>query len=225
MRYDVILLDIDGTLFDFLASSRECLTQSFAAFGLPFSDSDRERFFAINNGFWSAYERGEIDKAEIYEGRFYRFFAERGETPDVPALNRDYMRRLGGSCHVVPHAKELLQALTARGCEVHAVTNGESITQLPRIAASGLGGYLPSVFVSDDVGAQKPTKAFFDFVFHAIGEEKRSRAIVLGDSLTSDMQGGRNAGVATCFFGDTAIADDRCDYVISDLLDFLDVIA
>lgn len=225
MRYDVILLDIDGTLFDFLASSRECLEQTFARFGLPFSDGDRERFFTINNGFWAAYERGEIEKAAIYEGRFYRFFEERGEAPDVPTINRYYMARLGQSCHVIPHARELLEGLTARGCEIHAVTNGESLTQLPRIAASGLGHLLPSVFVSDDVGAQKPTREFFDFVFRAIGEEKRSRAIVLGDSLTSDMQGGRNAGVATCLFGDRQKADDRCDFVVSDLLDFLDVIA
>ena len=84
--------------------------------------------------------------------------------------------------------------------------------------------YFDGVFISEDVGSQKPDKAFFDAVFAAIGEEYRSCSLLVGDSLSSDMQGGRNAGIPTCFYGDAAKADARCDYVAADLLDILPIL-
>ncbi|MBQ7565487.1 MAG: YjjG family noncanonical pyrimidine nucleotidase [Oscillospiraceae bacterium] len=224
MRYRVILADVDNTLFDFNAASSQGLAATFAHFGLPFTDDDRGLFFAINAEMWRAYERGEMEKRDIYEGRFRKYLAQKGQTADVPAMNKYYMLRLREGHQLMPHCRELLEALNERGCEVYAATNGETAIQKTRMAASGVAHLFRGHFISEGMCAAKPNKAFFDEIFQTIGEEKRACAIMLGDSVTGDMQGGRNAGVATCFYGDPAEADDRCDYAIRDLLEFLDVI-
>ncbi|MBQ7255893.1 MAG: YjjG family noncanonical pyrimidine nucleotidase [Oscillospiraceae bacterium] len=224
MKYSVILADIDNTLFDFNAASAAGLTATFAHFSLPFSEGDRQLFFSINDSMWRAFERGEIEKAEIYEGRFERYLAAQGLHGDKAEMNRYYMLRLREGHQLMPHCRELLQALNARGCEVYAATNGETAVQLSRMEASGVKHLFRDHFISEGMCAAKPSKAYFDEVFSRIGEEKRKKAIILGDSLTGDMQGGRNAGIATCFFGNPDEADSRCDYTITDLLDFLKII-
>ena len=122
----------------------------------------------------------------------------------------------------MPHATELLQRLQGK-CRMFAVTNGVLTTQQPRLEKSGLNRYFEQVFISEQMGCKKPEKAFFDQVFAAIGPVDKSRCLLLGDSLTSDMQGGRNAGIATCYLGkDTG--DPRCDYVIEDLLQLPEIL-
>ena len=224
MRYDIVLADIDNTLLDFSADSYAGLQKTFSAFGIPFGEAERDIFFAINNSLWEAFERGEIPKAEIYPGRFRRYLLRQGIDADPEAMNAVYMVRLREGRHRMPGSLELLQALKARGCRVYSVTNGETLSQVTRLAGNGLRPYFDGLFISEEIGYQKPTKAFFDAVFAELGEECRPRCIVLGDSLTSDMQGGRNAGVDTCFFGSSEKADSRCDYVITKLADFLRVV-
>lgn len=224
MRYDVVLTDLDGTLFDFLASSRECLKKTFAAFSLPFPEENIPRFFAINESLWSAYAQGKIPRDEIYTARFRRYFSEFGIIGvSEEAINAHYMGLLRFSVYCMPRAKELLQTLTEDGCEIYAVTNGEEAVQRQRIADSGLAPYFRKVYISGAVGTQKPERAFFDAVFSEIGEEKRSRAVIFGDSLVSDMQGGRNAGIATCLYRRMDEPDERCDHAVDDLMDFVSV--
>ena len=100
----------------------------------------------------------------------------------------------------------------------------DTFAQESRIARSGLAHLFDGVFISEQLGCRKPEKVFFDRVFSIIGDELRSRAILVGDSLSSDMQGGRNAGIATCYYGKAENADDRCDYVIGDLLELLPIV-
>ena len=143
-----------------------------------------------------------------------------GIETDPLEANETYAKGLQQSAVLMPGCMELLNALHGK-CRLFAVTNGVVTTQLPRLAKSGLDRYFEQVFISETMGSKKPAKEFFDLVFAAIGPVDKARCILLGDSLTSDMQGGRNAGIATCFLGkDTG--DDRCDYVISDLMEFLE---
>ena len=122
----------------------------------------------------------------------------------------------------MPHAMELLEALKGK-YPLYGVTNGVVSTQLPRLAKSRLNEYFDHVFISEAMGCKKPEKEFFDKCFAAIGPVDKSRCIILGDSLTSDMQGGRNAGIATCFLGEDT-GDPRCDHVISTLPEFLRIL-
>lgn len=222
MAYDVILMDIDNTLLDFDAATRDALAQLLARFGLDLTPEREARFHVINNRLWTAYEHGEIPKSAIFERRFAQHLGEMGVETDPLEANELYARGLRESAVLMPHCTELLDALKER-CRLFAVTNGVVTTQLPRLAKSGLDRYFEQVFISETMGSKKPEKEFFDLVFAAIGPVDKARCILLGDSLTSDMQGGRNAGIATCFLGkDTG--DDRCDYVISDLMEFLEIV-
>ena len=123
----------------------------------------------------------------------------------------------------MPHCRELLEALHGK-CRVYVVTNGDTFAQESRIARSGLAHLFDGVFISEQLGTKKPEKDFYDKVFAQIGEDRRKSAIMVGDSLSSDMQGGRNAGIPTCFYGTRKNADERCDYVIEDLLDLLPIL-
>lgn len=224
VRYDIILADIDNTLFDFDADAREALEKTFLHFGFPWNETERQRYFAINHQLWADFELGKIEKSAIYTTRFRRYLDAAGLTGDSAEINAFYMARLGEGANYMPHAKRLLETLNAMGCRVFAATNGATHVQEPRLRRSGMLHLFEKVYISEQVGFQKPTKAYFDCIFAELGEDKRQTAIILGDSLTSDMQGGRNAGIATCFFGDPAKADHRCDHVIETLMDFVSVV-
>ena len=222
MAYDVILIDIDNTLLDFNAGTAVSLRQLLGDFGLELTEERLQQFFTINNSLWTAYEHGEIEKSFIFPTRFQRWLGDMGITTDWLAANERYAEGLRQSAVLMPRAMELLDALKGN-YPLYAVTNGVVTTQKPRLQKSRLDQYFDQVFISEAMGCKKPEKEFFDKVFDAIGNPDKRRCIILGDSLSSDMQGGRNAGIATCFFGEDP-KDDRCDYVIGDLMEFLDVL-
>lgn len=219
--YDVILLDLDDTLYDFSGSTRLSLGELFDDMGLP--EAALEAFFVLNNQLWTQFEHGQIAKSLIYAERFRLLFAQFGRYDDPVLANDRYREGLLRHMRLLPDAEALLQRLVPK-CRLFAVTNGETKLQKQRMALSGLAGYFLDCFISEEMDSKKPELAFFDQVFAKIGRELRSRAIILGDSLSSDMQGGRNAGIATCLYGPLEKADGRCDYVAPKLLDFPDII-
>lgn len=221
MHYDIVLMDIDNTLLDFDAGTAESLRSLLASFGLELTEQRLARFFEINNALWTAYEHGEIEKSYIFPTRFQQYLGEMGVQTDYLAANGMYAKGLSESAILLPNALWLLDRLKGR-VKLCAVTNGVTTTQLPRLAKSGLDRYFDHVFISEQMGCKKPEKEFFDQVFAAIGPVDKNRCIILGDSLTSDMQGGRNAGIATCYFGKSP--DHRCDFCITELTQFPSVI-
>ena len=222
MRYDVILMDIDNTLLDFHAGTKESLISLLAGFGLELTKEREARFHVINDKLWTAYEHGEIPKSAIFERRFAEFLGEMGIETDPLEANETYAKGLQQSAVLMPGCMELLNALHGK-CRLFAVTNGVVTTQTPRLEKAGFGPYFEQIFISEAMGCKKPEKEFFDKCFDAIGPVDKSRCIILGDSLTSDMQGGRNAGIATCYLGSNP--DERCDYAISELLEFLKILS
>ncbi len=218
MNYDLVLIDIDNTLLDFDAGTQASLRQLLESFGQELTRERQTRFFTINNSLWEQYEKGQIEKSLIFSTRFALFLGEMGIDTDYLAANRAYAKGLSECAVLMPHAMWLMEQLRGR-VKLYAVTNGVTTTQLPRLEKSGLNAFFDGVFISEQMGCKKPEAAFFQKVFAAIGSVDKSRCIILGDSLTSDMQGGRNAGIATCFLGPD-LKDPRCDYVISDLTAF-----
>ena len=223
MPIRALLMDIDDTLFDFQTSSRNALSIAFRAFGLPFTPEMWERYRALDAELWQRFERGEITKEALYVERFRVFFAEYGLEADPAAFNAAYFRELGDQCNFMPHCEQALRQLHAQ-YKIFIVTNGNTEIQTRRIAASGMAQYFDYVFISEQLGTKKPEKDFYDKVFQVIGPARREHAIMVGDSLSSDMQGGRNAGIPTCFYGKKENADERCDYVIEDLLNLLPIL-
>lgn len=224
MKFRAVFLDIDDTLFDFRKSSFEALETCFAAIGRKFTWDDMPGYEVFNNRMWQSYERGEIEKEFIYEERFRLYFEANGIRADTAEFNRRYLYELGEGRNFMPHCAELLRALHGRW-KVFIVTNGDTYAQERRIENSGFAPYFDGVFISEQLGSKKPEKAFFDKVFSIVGEEYRHCTLMVGDSLSSDMQGGRNAGIPTCFYGAAERADARCDYVIGDLLELLPILS
>ena len=222
MTYDVILMDIDNTLLDFHAGTREALQGLLAGFGLELTEEREDRFHVINDRLWKAYEHGEIPKSAIFERRFAEYLGELGIETDPLAANETFAMGLRQSAVLMPGCMELLNALHGN-CRLFAVTNGVVTTQTPRLEKAGFAPYFEQIFISEAMGCKKPEKEFFDKCFEAIGPVDKDRCILLGDSLTSDMQGGRNAGIATCYLGEDT-GDARCDFVISDLMEFLKIV-
>jgi len=222
MRFDVILMDIDNTLLDFHAGTKEALIGLLAGFGLELTAERETRFHEINNRLWTAYEHGEIPKSAIFERRFAEFLGELGIETDPLEANEQFAKGLRESAVLMPGCMDLLNALQGR-CRLFAVTNGVVTTQTPRLKKAGFEPYFEQIFISEAMGCKKPEKAFFDKCFDAIGPVDKARCIILGDSLTSDMQGGRNAGITTCYLG-TDKNDPRCDFVIGDLMEFLNIL-
>lgn len=220
MRFKAVLIDIDDTLFDFRQSSFEAMQNALASRGVRFTWDDMAAYEIHNNALWKQFERGEVAKDFIFTERFRRYFSERGLDIDPAGFNTDYLRGLAEGYAFMPHCRELLEALHGK-YKVFIVTNGDAFAQKSRIARSGLAHLFDGVFISEELGCRKPEKVFYDKVFEIIGPEYRTCSLMVGDSLTSDMQGGRNAGIPTCYYGRREDADSRCDYVIEDLLDLL----
>ena len=220
MRFDTVLIDIDDTLFDFRKSSYQALVKAFSEIGFSFGEQEMREYEVFNNQMWKSFELGEIEKDFIYAERFRRYFAARGLDIDPAEFNTDYLNGLAQGYAFMPHCRELLEALHGK-YKVFIVTNGDAFAQRSRIERSGLAHLFDGVFISEELGCSKPEKGFYDKVFEIVGQEYRACSLMVGDSLTSDMQGGRNAGIPTCFYGTRENADERCDYVIEDLLELL----
>lgn len=201
MMFDVILWDVDGTLLDFPAAERQSLQDAFEKFSLGPCPEDRAaRYSKLNAGYWKRLERGEITKAELLPGRFQEFFRLEGISFDDPqAVSDFYQIRLGENATPQDDACTLVASLRGR-VKQYAVTNGTKVAQDIKLERSGLVQLLDGVFISEVVGAEKPSPDFFAPVFQAMGPVDKGRVLMVGDSLTSDIQGANNVGLPCCWY-------------------------
>lgn len=207
------LLDADETILDFLRSSRESFAQAMAWAGMERLASDYEKFRAVNDALWKAYERGEVTKSRLVVERFARFFAAEGVEADAAAVNGRYFGTLCATGYLLPGAAEFLRELRARG-KVYLITNGTPAAQYGRLDALGIRGDFDGIFVSDEIGFAKPDVRFFEYVF-AHAPARREDCIVIGDSLSSDIAGARGAGVPSILYAPRGVPDgaEAADYV------------
>lgn len=196
-----ILWDVDGTLLDFHAAEREAIRACFRSHGLGECDDDMiKRYSAVNVRYWERMELGEITKRQVLVGRFEEFFAGEGISPvDIEAFNEEYQLRLGDTICYIDNSFELVRSLRGRARQ-YAVTNGTVAAQEKKLSRSGFDRLFDGVFISDRVGIEKPGKGFFDKVFERIAPVDPAQTMIVGDSLTSDMRGGENAGIVTCWY-------------------------
>lgn len=199
MNYTTLLFDIDHTLLDFDATERAALRQLFEDEQLEWTDEREAQYRTINQSLWKALERGEVTRNEVITSRFVTFFAEQGRTVDGSKMDTRYRTYLSQGTELIEGAIELLDALKGK-YQLYVVTNGVAATQRARLTGSGLDSYFDGIFVSEETGYQKPMAAFFDYVFDRISNVTRDRTLIIGDSLTADIQGGITAGIASCWF-------------------------
>lgn len=227
-RFDILLWDVDGTLLDFIAAEKAAVQTLFREFGLgACTDEMVERYSRINKEYWERLERGELSKPEILVRRFADFFASEGlDASKAPEFNEQYQVRLGDTVVFCDDSYELLSSLRGR-VKQYAVSNGTVVAQTRKLRRSGFDRLLDGVFLSEELGYEKPATEFFDRVFAAIGEPDRERVLIVGDSLTSDITGGNRAGIRTCWYnpkGEPNLTAAHADYEIRDLHGILDII-
>lgn len=216
-----ILWDVDGTLLDFDAAERAALRALFAAFDLgECTDAMLAHYAAINDGFWRRLERGELTRQQVLSGRFETFFREYGvDTSLAPAFNERYQLALGDTIVYRDDSLNIVRLLQGR-VKQYVVSNGTVAAQTKKLDRSRLGALMDGVFLSERLGAEKPNRGFFEQVFAAIRPLDLSAVMIVGDSLTSDVAGGINAGIRTCWYNPNALPAPegwRIDHVISDL--------
>jgi len=228
MAIRAILWDVDGTLLDFLAAEKAAVQRLFDEFGLgTCTDEMVARYSAINDAYWKRLERGEISKREVLLGRFRDFFRELRIDPNLSEpFNARYQLALGDTVVYRDDSLNLVKSLHGR-VRQYVVSNGTVVAQTKKLSRSGLGAWMEGVFLSEELGAEKPSPAFFRQVFAALPDLDRKEMLIVGDSLTSDMQGGIAAGIPTCWYNPGRLprpADMEITYEIQDLNQVLDLL-
>lgn len=216
-----LLWDIDNTLLDFSAAERAAIRSLFQEYGLGTCSGEMlQRYAAINMAYWERLERGELTKPEVLVGRFREFFETEGiNTAIAPEFNEKYQLRLGDTIVYRDDSLQIIKSLRGR-VRQYVVSNGTVTAQTKKLRLSGLGALMDGIFLSEELGVEKPNVEFFDKVFSVLGDIDRSRVMIVGDSLTSDILGGSNAGIVTCWYnpgGKPAAGGVHPNHEISDL--------
>ncbi len=206
MKYTSLFLDLDNTLLDFHKAEEMAIRKTLIEFELSSEQKTVKLYSDINRSFWQSFERGEISKNAIFEGRFKTLLSVLNEERDVKSISDFYCKSLSEGYYKMDGADDVLAYLKDKGYKLYATTNGFAFTQYNRIEKSGLGKYFDKIFVSEDVGFQKPEREYFETCISKIPEKDKTKILVVGDSQSSDILGGINAGLDTCWFnldGDT----------------------
>ena len=195
-----VLWDLDGTLLDFRAAESAALRKTYAAFGFGECRPETVALYsAINVRHWEMLERGEMTREEILVRRFEEFFSAVGLDPAPAAeFSRAYEHSLPETIRFMPGALETVAAMRGRVTQC-VVTNGSASVQWPKLRRSGLDALVDRIFISEEIGAEKPSRAFFDRVLSVLSLPPEE-CLVVGDSLTSDIRGGILAGMRTCWY-------------------------
>ena len=213
---EFLLLDLDDTILDFHKAERIALSKTIRDFGIEPTEAVLARYHVINKWHWEQLEQGKLTRPEVLENRFGMLFAELGVAVDKVQCARAYEKNLSIGHYFLPGAEEAVDSLSKQ-YRLFLVSNGTASVQKGRMTSANLYRFFEKVFVSQEIGHNKPSKAYFDACFAQIPGFDPQKAIIVGDSLSSDIQGGINAGVRTCWVNPSHAPgreDIRPDYEI-----------
>ena len=198
-RYRWILFDADNTLFDYDRAEEQALGGTFEELGLPFQPEYAGLYRRFNAEVWAEFEQGRITSARLRVERFERMFRAAGIGADAKAFSQAYLPNLARGSQLIAGAEELVKALHGT-YHLGVVTNGLTDVQRPRLQSSTIADCFEVVVISDEIGAQKPEPRFFEIAFERMGQPPRGEVLVVGDGLSSDIQGGNRFGLDTCWY-------------------------
>ena len=216
---EFLFLDLDDTILDFHKAERIALSKTIRQFGVEPTEEVRSRYHVINKWHWEQLEQGKLTREEVLQNRFGVLFEELGVAADKEACARAYEKNLSIGHFFLPGAEEAVERLSKK-YRLFLASNGTASVQHGRMTSANLYRFFEKVFVSQEIGHNKPSKAYFDGCFAQIPGFEPEKAIIVGDSLTSDILGGINAGIRTCWVNPghaPARADIQPDYEIEAL--------
>lgn len=214
-----VLFDLDDTLFDFHKAEKIALTKTLVYFDIDPTEETLALYSTINAAHWKRLELGEISREEVKVGRYRELFKTIGVECDPVKATAYYESMLAIGHYFMPGAPELLEELYGK-YRLYIVSNGTAKVQEGRIGSSGIAKYMDGIFISQILDANKPDKQFFDICFAEIPDFLLSETVIIGDSLSSDIKGGINAGITTVWFNHKGIENDsdiKPDYTINEL--------
>ncbi|AJK87418.1 MULTISPECIES: YjjG family noncanonical pyrimidine nucleotidase [Lysinibacillus] len=198
-KYEILLFDVDDTLLDFDLAENAALDRMFKEENIVVTSEMIARYKEINESMWRAFERGEVTKNTLHNTRFSIALKEFGIEVDGTYFESLFQKYLREAHHYVDGAYEVIAQL-ANHYHLYVVSNGVTVTQNKRLVDANLAQYFKGIFISEQTGYQKPMPDFFDYVFERIDNFDKEKALIIGDSLTSDIKGGIQSGIDTCWF-------------------------
>ena len=224
--FEYLFLDLDDTILDFQKAEHVALSKTLREFGLEPTERVLKRYNLINKAHWEALERKELTREQVLVGRFQVLFEEMGITVEPVQVARAYEHNLSIGHWFLPGAEEAVERLSKK-YKLYLASNGTAKVQAGRLASANISRFFEEVFVSQEIGANKPSPEYFERCFARIPGLDKSKTIMVGDSLTSDILGGQNAGIATCWVNPhhkEGRADIRVDYEIEALSQLEDLL-
>ena len=224
-KYTTLYFDLDNTLLDFSAAEHKAIRQLLSLHNLPITEEIVSTYSAINQTWWERFEKGEIKKQEIFVGRFRDLIARFGFEGDPTKMSEDYFEFLSQCSDMIDGADKVLKYVKEQGYTVCITTNGMSRTQYRRIDNCAIKQYFDYIFVSEDAGHQKPEKEYFEYAMANTPEKDKSKILVIGDSMSSDILGGINFGVDTCWLNPKGNAERyKTTYEIANIMQICDIL-
>ena len=217
--FEYLFLDLDDTILDFQKAEHIALSKTLRSFGLEPTETVLKRYNLINKAHWEALERKELTREQVLVGRFQVLFEEMGIAVEPVSVARAYEDNLSIGHYFLPGAEEAVEALSKK-YKLYLASNGTAKVQAGRLKSANISRFFEEVFVSQELGANKPSLEYFEKCFARIPGFEKAKAIIVGDSLTSDILGGQNAGIATCWVNPhhkPRREDIRVDYEIEAL--------
>lgn len=193
---EYLFLDLDDTILDFHTAERIALSKTLRNNGLEPTEAVLNRYHDINIAHWQMLERGEITRDQVLVNRYAVLFREMGMDVDPAKIAKEYEGNLGIGHIFLPGAEEAVKRLHGK-YRLFLASNGTASVQHSRLTSAGLYPWFEQVFVSQEMGANKPSKEYFDACFARIPDFSPEKALMVGDSLTSDILGGLRAGMKT----------------------------
>jgi 2-haloacid dehalogenase len=225
--YETLLFDFDHTLFDSDASEALAFVETLSDFGVSDPQAHFSTYQRINHALWVAVEQGTITPNDVRTERFAQFATAIGLHADPVALADRYVVAMGANGELYPGAFAVLEKL-AFTTTLALVTNALSEVQRARIARVGIGSFFQAIVISGEVGPSKPNPAIYDIAFKLLSHPNKERTLMIGDSLSSDIKGGTNYGIDTCWYnvhGKTAAATDVVTHEITKLEQLLPLVS
>lgn len=226
MAFKTLLFDVDDTLLDFQLAEKKALEQLFAMHDLPLTDEVFATYKTVNHQLWQAYEAGEKSADEVVNSRFGLLFQAFQRHVDSEALEKQYREYLNQGHDILGNSPAILEQLQPTH-ELYVVTNGLSQTQHQRLRDAKLISYFRQLFISEEIGYQKPKREFFDAVFQAIPGLVKEETLIIGDSLSSDILGGVQSGIQTAWLnpqGQPAALAIQPTFELRSLDELLDIV-